>query len=41
MAAPVQLAEERLGPLQPRYAYCLKIPGALAQQIDDCPKVPR
>ncbi len=41
MAALVQQAEERLGLLQPRYAYCLKNPGALAQQIDGCPKVPR
>ena len=29
MAALVQHAEERLGPLQPGHAYCLKIPGAL------------
>lgn len=29
MAALVQQAEERVGPLQPGHAYCLKIPGAL------------
>lgn len=29
MAALVQQAGERLGPLQPGHAYCLKIPGAL------------